>query len=250
MSNLIQASAHAGVLDYLGGIKLPEDRGPIALDWSDTGSLGLVKKNLLGDHNFCPCEALANDDRFGMEVQHHDGLLGLWNGPAGNAFGSGLANQGNGYNNMQALIGPNLPPPVRAMIITKVGTFNLPRVLQLWGAAQEGLARAIVDAWENGWFPSGYHRSHVLVTGIFIHPFAGLVPLGKDEKWDHKKFLDGEKMADSMFAIFSLTYLAGIGMLSDALTGGLTPEERVDRAKTTTHLFRGFKAKVKDAPAA
>ncbi len=234
-------SAHSAVLDYLGGFKLPEHRNELVLDWGANSPLTAVKAALLEKHDFCPCECLVAAENFDMEIQHHDGLLGLASGPVGMSFANALSNQGDGYNNMQALIAPNLPAPVRAMIITKVGTFNLPRVLQLWGAAQEGLARAIVDAWDNGWFPKGYDRSHVIVTGIFIHPFAGLVVPGSGEKFDKKKFLDGDAMANSMHAIYGLTYLASIGMLSDALTGGLTSEERSARAKTTKHPFRGFK---------
>lgn len=238
------ASVHAGVLDYLATFKLPKDRGEIVLDWS--GALSKVKEGRLTDHGFCPCECLVADEAFGLEIQHHDGLLGSKNGAVGTAFANAVVTQGDGYNNMQALLAPNLPPPVRTMIITKVGTFNLPRVLQLWGAAQEGLARAVTDAWDNGWFPTGYDRSHVIVTGIFIHPFAGLEPQ-EGGKFDKKKFLKDEAMEDSMHAVYGLTYLGGIGMLSDALTGGLSAEERVTRAKTTTHPFRGFKQKAAKA---
>ncbi len=242
MSFTPTGSLHSHILDYLGGLKLPDGKRDIELDWSQDGPLSQVKNHWIPDHSFCPCECLVNDDRFGLEIQHHDGLYGTKNGAAGIAFGNALSNQADFYNNMQALVAPNLPPPVRAMIITKVGTFNLPRILQLWGSAQEGLARAICDAWENGWFPANADKTHVIVTGIFIHPYAGLVPPAEGGKFDKKNFLDGENMEQSMHAINGLTYLAGIGMLSDALTGGLTSDERVTRAKTTRHLFRGFKA--------
>ncbi len=243
MADSSAASVHSQVLKYLGGFKLPEAGEEVVVDWNDS-PLALVKDKLLPRHDFCPCECLASHEGLDLEIQHHDGLLGHKNGTVGAAFANALVNQSDGYNNMQALVAPNLPPPVRTMIITKVGTTSLSRVLQLWGAAQEGLARAVVDAWDNGWFPKGYNDSHVIVTGIFIHPFAGLETPGKDGKYDKKKFLTTDAMERSMHGIYGLTYLAGLGMLSDALTGGLTVEERVAQAKTTTHPYRGFKKKV------
>lgn len=229
-------SAHAGVLEYLGTVKVPDDFSDVQLDWGANSALAKVKTSLLPEHDFCPCECLVADDRFGLEIQHHDGIFGIARGPAGMSFANAQSNQGHGYNNMQALVSPNLPPPIRTMIVTKVKTDNMARIVQMWGAAQEALAKAVVSAWENGWFKDDYARTHVLVTGIFIHPAAGID--------GDKKVLTGEAMEKSMHAISTLTYLAAIGMLSDAVTGGLTPAERVERAKTTKHPFRGFAVKL------
>lgn len=236
MSTSTSIMAH--VHEYLGGLKLPDDLGELSLDWTKLSGVPEAAEKL-ARHFACPCEFLANDDRFGMEIQHHDGLFGDITGPAGIAFAQALANQAHGFNNMQALIAPNLPPPIRTMMITKVRTDNLNRVVQLWGAAQEGIARAVTDAYENKWFPSGYNRSHVLVVGVFIHPHAGLGGL----EGDARQFLKGDALEQSMHAIFGLNYLATVGLLADALTGGLTDTERVQRAKATKHPFRGFKKK-------
>lgn len=241
-----EASVHSKLLDYLGKLVLPQERKLLELDWSADSALGQVKKAILDRHYACPCECLVGSDRHGMEIQHHDGGIGEIGGPVGMSFFNALANQGDAYNNMQALLAPNLPPPVRTMIITKVKTNSFPRVLQLWGAAQEGLARAVAEAWENGWFPKGYNRSHVIVTGIFVHPLAGLKTPPKAEEgekqegYNHKAFLEGADMEESMFAILNLVRLAGLGMIADAMTGGLTPEEIIIRSKTARHPYRGY----------
>lgn len=236
------ASSMALVLDYLASQKLPDNRAEISVDFNHPSMKSVIKAmEVLVPHYCCPCECLVADARFDMEIQHHDGLFGQMIGPAGTAYATGLAHQADGYNNMGALVAPNLPPPIRTLLLTKVKTLTLPRVLQLWGAAQEGVGRAMTDMWEFGWFPKGYHRTHVLVVGVFVHPFAGL-KMVKDQKIDYKAFLEGLDMEKSMHAIYGLNYLATIGLVADALTGGLTPEERVERAKKTRHPFRGFDA--------
>jgi 5,6,7,8-tetrahydromethanopterin hydro-lyase len=224
-------------LDVLGGITLSKDRPEIAVDWS--GPLGQVKNHRASDFFMNPCECLVGNEHLGFEVQHHDGLYGEKTGPVGFAFADAMTKQGHGFNNMQAVVAPNLAPPIRTVMITKVKTDSLQRAVQLWGAAQEGIARAVCDAYEHEWFPAGAETKHVLVVGVFIHPFAGLAPQ-EDGKFDPKKFLTDDALEGSMYGIYGLNYLCTLGLLADALTGGLTPAERVERAKTAKHPFRGF----------
>ena len=232
-----------GVLEYLQGLTLPPDMGEVTIDWD--GPLGQVKDHLLPEHFLCPCECLFGT---GNEVQHHDGLLGEKRGPVGESFANAIARQADAYNNMQALM-PNLAPPIRTAIITKVGTTSMSRVLQLWGAAQEGVAVAVTEAYEHGWFPNGYHDTHVIVVAVFVHPFAGLVaPTEEGGKWNPKNFLKDEEMERSMHGIGQSARVTTLGMLADGLTGGLTPQERIERYKTTRHPFRGYEQK-KPAPA-
>lgn len=228
-------SVHSQVLKYLGGIKVPSDRGKLEIDWTQ-GALSLVGGAYQEPVNFSPGECLVADEKFGLEIQHKDGMYGHKNGYAGLAYASALANQSDAYNNMQAVVAPNLTPPVKTMIITKVKTHKMYRVLQMWGAAQSGMARAVTDAWAHGWFPKEAAKNHVLVGAIFIHPAAGL----KIEKGQPPAVLLEEEMKNSMHALETLVYLSTLGLLSDCLTGGLTPEEIVERTATTFHPFRGY----------
>jgi formaldehyde-activating enzyme len=168
-----------------------------------------------------------------MEVEHHDGLFGEFDGPVGNSFGTALANQAHGLNNMQALVAPNLAPPIRTMMVTKVRTDNMLRVVQFWGAAQQAVGNAVTDCYEHHFFPKGIELTHGYVQGVFVHPFAGL--------GEGNKPLEGKALAAHMHALYCLCYIATVGTLFDAITGGLTPDERIERAKKTNHPFVGFK---------
>ncbi len=237
-------SLMAQILDYIGAYKLDaQSRPELVVDWS--GPLGKVKDHRADDFYMNPCECLVGNDGLGFEIQHHDGLYGMKEGPVGFAFSDAMTKQAHGYNNMQSVVAPNLAPPVRTAMITKVKTDSLQRAVQMWGAAQEGIARAVCDAYENKWFPDEAAKKHVLVVGVFIHPFAGLAPQGEaaNPTFDPKKFLSGEALEVSMYGIYGLNYLCTLGLLADALTGGLTPDERIARAKAARHPFRGFSAK-------
>lgn len=227
------------VLEELGKFRVPKDFGPPQLDWN--GAFKIEDSSRVSDTTLCPCECLVGDDDFGCEIQHHDGFFGRKDGPAGHAFANALCRQADGYNNMQGLVAPNLAPPVRTVLITKVETNNMVRICQFWGAAQAGAAKAVCDCWENGYFPKEADKTHVIGTGIFIFPYAGLQAPGESGKWDKKKFLEGPALQKSMHAIYCLVYATMVGMLFDAVTGGLTTEERIERAKTARHPFLGFK---------
>ncbi|OGJ61896.1 hypothetical protein A3C37_03695 [Candidatus Peribacteria bacterium RIFCSPHIGHO2_02_FULL_53_20] len=227
------------LLEVLGTLTVPENFGQPKLDWN--GPFKMDPSWRVADFTLCPCECLVADGKFGYEIQHHDGLVGDKNGPVGHAFANALCRQADGLNNMQGLVTANLAPPVRLALVTKVITKSLNRVVQLWGDAQSGAAQAVCDCWENKWFPADADKKLVITCGVFIHPFAGLVDPGSGGKFDPKNFLDGEAMAKSKHAIYCLTYYGMVGMLFDALTGGLTPDERIERAKTARHPFLGFK---------
>ncbi len=223
----------ADVLKWAAEFKVPQKFGRVQIPWDD---MFAVSKELRLDEeilSFKPCEALVADDAFGSEVQHHDGLLGTFdNNGFLSAWGTGHVVQSHGYNTMQALVAPNLAPPIRTQIVTKVKTTDMTRICQLWGALQHAVGKAVTDCYEHKFFPDGAEDLYGLIVGVFVFPGAGT---------KEGKPLEGEAMEKHMHALYCLGYAATVVMLYDAVTGGLSAQERVERAKTTNHPFMGFK---------
>ena len=229
------ASPMAQVLDAVQDYQIPPNFGRPELDWNGVFKMP-HSKNMLNQFDFTmrPCEGLVDVKGGSLEVQHHDGLVGKKDGPVGIAFANALCTQRDYLNNMQAVSTPNLAPPVRTCIVTKVKTQKLYRVLQLWGTAQQAFADAVCDCYEHEYFPDKAEEDLVITGGVFIHPAAGLTggdqpqQLGKEEKEKH------------LHQLYCLCYVTTVVMLFDGITGGLTPSERLARRKGAAHPYLGF----------
>ena len=232
-------SPMVAVLDALNAFKVPDNFGYPELDWKGAFRMPLPKQTLNQmDFVLRPSECLVTDGEDGncVEIQHHDGLIGDRSGPVGNAYANAIMDQIDFMNRMQAVYAPNLSPPVRTCIATKVKTHNLTRILQLWGTAQEAFAAAVSDCYEHGYFPDNAEHKLVITGGVFIHPGVGLTTGENPQK------LSDEELAKSNHRLWCLCYATTVGMLFDGITGGLTPEERIARRKdpAVKHPYRGF----------
>jgi 5,6,7,8-tetrahydromethanopterin hydro-lyase len=111
-------------------------------------------------------EALSGE---GNEIAHIDLLIGDKTGPVGVAFASALANQSAGHSSLLAVVTPNLICKPATVMITKVTIKGAKQAVQMFGPAQEAVARAVVDSVADGVIPKEKADDYVIVCGVFIH---------------------------------------------------------------------------------
>lgn len=247
MSQSIDARVDA-IVKFLFGFQPPEKRALPTLDWDlfkiQEGDLANTKWNGL-----CRGEALAGlhtDSKIFIwpEVAHLDLYLGSSTGPAGYGYAQALATQAYGFNNLMAVVNPNLACKPSTAMITKVQTNSRERANQMFGPAQSAVADAVVDCLEHGFFPDNVVNDLVCVVGVFIDPNAGAVKPGeKTQKDDAGKLimLTGEDAEDSNHRIYALNYVSMVAALFMAVTGGRTPKSIIEAKKANAHVLRGFK---------
>jgi 5,6,7,8-tetrahydromethanopterin hydro-lyase len=111
-------------------------------------------------------EALVGD---GNEVAHIDLLIGPKDGPVGEAFAGALLNQKEGHSNLLAVVAPNLPAKPDTIMANKVTLKGAGLVLHMFGPAQAGVARGVVDAVREGLIPQDRVDDLCIIVGVFIH---------------------------------------------------------------------------------
>jgi len=114
-------------------------------------------------------EALVGD---GSEVAHIDLLVGEKEGPVGEAFANSLSNLSVGHTPLLAVIRPNLPAKPSTLVVPKVTVKDLEQAARIFGPAQAAVAKAVVDAVEEGIIPKDKVDSWVIVCSVFVHPDA------------------------------------------------------------------------------
>ena len=159
-------------------------------------------------------EALAGD---GNEVAHIDLLIGSKDGPVGVAFANALARQSQGHTNQLAVIAPNLAVKPSTVMVTKVTIDGMRQVAQIFGPAQEAVARAVADSVEEGIIPKDQAEDLVIVCGVFIHPAAE----------DNKK-------------IYDYNYEATKESIANAMGGKPSADDMIAGKADAAHPFRGF----------
>jgi 5,6,7,8-tetrahydromethanopterin hydro-lyase len=159
-------------------------------------------------------EALAGD---GNEIAHIDLLIGNKDGPVGVAFANALARQSKGHTNLLAVIEPNLAVKPSTVIVTKVTLGEMRQIVQMFGPAQEAVARAVADSVADGVIDKRQAEDLVIVCGVFIHPAAA----------DNKK-------------IFDFNYKATKDAIANAMTGKPTVDQMLAGKEKAHHPFRGF----------
>ena len=111
-------------------------------------------------------EALVGE---GNEVAHIDLLIGSKDGPVGVAFANALARQSEGHSNLLAVLAPNVAVKPATVMITKVTIKGMKQAVQMFGPAQEAVARAVADSVASGVIPKDKADEYVIVCGVFIH---------------------------------------------------------------------------------
>lgn len=111
-------------------------------------------------------ESLVGD---GNEVAHVDLVMGSKNGPVGQAFAQILSSQRSGHNALLAVVEPNLPAKPDTLLFNKVTIKGAKQAVQMFGPAQAAVARAVVDAVQEGIIPKDQADDLCLLVGVFIH---------------------------------------------------------------------------------
>jgi 5,6,7,8-tetrahydromethanopterin hydro-lyase len=130
-------------------------------------------------------EALVGE---GNEIAHIDLLIGDKSGPVGQAFANGLARQSEGHSNLLAVLTPNLAVKPATLLVTKVTIKGMKQATQMFGPAQEAVARAVAESVADKVIPEAQAEELVIVCAVFIHPAAT----------DHKKIYDYNLAATKM----------------------------------------------------
>jgi 5,6,7,8-tetrahydromethanopterin hydro-lyase len=105
----------------------------------------------------------------GNEVAHVDLQIGSKSGPVGEAFAHALINQKEGHTNLLAVVAPNLPARPDTIIANKVTIKGATQAVQMFGPAQAGIARGVVDSVREGVIGEGDVDDLCIICGVFIH---------------------------------------------------------------------------------
>jgi 5,6,7,8-tetrahydromethanopterin hydro-lyase len=111
-------------------------------------------------------EALVGE---GNEVAHIELLMGPRGSHAESAFCHALTNQKRGDNALLALVAPNLMAKPYTVMYNKVEISNGLQATQMFGPAQRGVARAVVDSVISGVIPKAEVENIFISVGVFIH---------------------------------------------------------------------------------
>lgn len=110
-------------------------------------------------------EALVGE---GSELAHIDLIMGPRGSAAETAFCITLANQKRGANALLALIAPNLMAKPATVMFNKVEIRNEKQATQMFGPAERGVAKAVVDSVKEGVIPPSEAENLFLCVGVFI----------------------------------------------------------------------------------
>jgi len=114
-------------------------------------------------------EALAGEE---PEVAHIDLLIGKKDGPVGAAFAQAKATPALGHEPLLAILEPNLMVKPLTMLVPTVSIRGMRDASLVYGPAQAGAAKAVVDSVADGTIPKGTVDDIVIIANIFVHPAA------------------------------------------------------------------------------
>jgi 5,6,7,8-tetrahydromethanopterin hydro-lyase len=160
-------------------------------------------------------EALVGE---GKEVAHIDLIIGPRGSPAETAFCNALTNQKRGDNALLALVAPNLPCKPYTVMFNKVEIKDAKQAIQLFGPAQRGIAKAVIEVVKEGLIQQADVNDIFICVGVFI-------------QWD----------ADDDNKIQDWNYQATKLALTRAIQGEPTIAEIIQKAETTLHPLAAHK---------
>jgi 5,6,7,8-tetrahydromethanopterin hydro-lyase len=162
-------------------------------------------------NSFLIGESLIGD---GNEVAHVDLVIGHKTGPAGAAFVQRLNTQTAGHNALLALLAPNVPAKPDTVMYNKVTIKGATQAVQMFGPAQAGVAKAVVDSVADGTIPKAEANDLCVAVGVFIH-------------WEAK---DGKK-------IYDYNYRATKEAIQRAMKNQPTVDAVIGQKDTAKHPF-------------
>jgi 5,6,7,8-tetrahydromethanopterin hydro-lyase len=111
-------------------------------------------------------ESLVGD---GNEVAHIDLIIGPRGTPAESAFVNALTNNKDGFTSLLAVVTPNLLAKPNTILFNKVTIKDARQAVQMFGPAQYGVAKAVVDSVADGTIPEDEADDLFISVGVFIH---------------------------------------------------------------------------------
>jgi len=114
-------------------------------------------------------EALAGEE---PEVAHIDLLIGKKDGPVGAAFARAKASPAMGHEPLLAIIEPNLAVKPPTLLVPTVSIKGMRDASLVYGPAQAGAAKAVVDSVADGTVPQVAVDDIVIIANVFVHPAA------------------------------------------------------------------------------
>ena len=111
-------------------------------------------------------ESLVGD---GNEVAHIDLLIGPRGSPVESAFANALTNNKDGFTSLLAVVTPNLLAKPNTILFNKVTIKDARQAVQMFGPAQYGVAKAVVDCVADGTIPEDEADDLFICVGVFIH---------------------------------------------------------------------------------
>lgn len=118
-----------------------------------------ITKTLIG-------ESLVGD---GNEVAHIDLIIGPRGSTAESAFVNALTNNKDGFTSLLAVVSPNLLAKPNTILFNKVTIKDARQAVQMFGPAQYGVAKAVVDSVAEGVIPEDEADDIFISVGVFIH---------------------------------------------------------------------------------
>lgn len=156
-------------------------------------------------------ESLVGD---GNEVAHIDLIMGPKTGPVGQAFCNALTNNKDGFTTLLAVVAPNVPAKPDTIMFNKVTIKGAEQAVHMFGPAQAGVARAVVDSVEEGVISKDQVDDLAICVGVFIH-------------WEAK---DEQK-------IYEYNYQATKESISRALRNEPSVDEVISKKAAARHPF-------------
>ena len=114
-------------------------------------------------------ESLVGD---GNEVAHIDLIIGPRGTPAETAFANALTNNKDGFTALLAVVAPNLMTKPATCMFNKVTIKGAKQAVQMFGPAQHGVAKAVMDCVAEGTIPEAEADNLFISVGVFIHWLA------------------------------------------------------------------------------
>lgn len=114
-------------------------------------------------------EALAGKD---AEVAHIDLLIGLKNGPVGEAYAKAKAAPSVGHEPLLAILEPNLQVKPVTVIVPTVTIRSMRQASMVYGPAQTAVGKAVADSVADGTIPKAAVDDLMILASVFVHPTA------------------------------------------------------------------------------
>ena len=114
-------------------------------------------------------EALVGEE---PEVAHIDLMVGLKNGPLGDAFAKAKASPSPGHEPLVAILEPNLTAKPVTLIVPTVTVKGMRHASLVYGPAQAAIAKAVVDTVSEGFIPATAVDDLLIIANVFVHPAA------------------------------------------------------------------------------